>query len=111
MWALLVLQKVRENKQPNIKEIVKNENKRFESWVVFNQLYHLERYMNVRRLRKPSTKEKKSVRNSYKTNNQIIEQGFKNSRLMFKNKRIDPTILNERNELYKHFKTSGAFAN
>ena len=65
VWALLVHLKALEKTtcdKEEFKKIVKTETKRFQSWLVFNQLYNIERYANIHFLRDLPITEKVSYK-------------------------------------------------
>lgn len=107
VWALLVWQKIRESEEPNIEESIQTETQRFNSWLVFNQLYHLERYMNIYQLRKEPEVEKdpNRARDVYKIDTDLIKRAFESS-FSLKDEEIDESIAEQRRLLHAHFTTN-----
>ena len=107
-WALRSLQNIfgeengkLKNTSPSTTEIVKtlaNGKKEFLSWLVFNQLYHIEHYIN----RTSDNIHPHKERNLYPLDKKSIDLAFSNSNTI-KDQEIDPIVAKKREELFKHY--------
>lgn len=105
VWAYLVIKQLRDEYFSDVQEIAEQESKKFMSWLVFNQLYHLERYMKSFGLINESKelKGKTSLKEHYKNHIDLIETAFESSYKKIPNEMIDPTVVEKRDYLYKIF--------
>lgn len=108
VWALRSLQNIfgeekgkLKNTSPSTTEVVQaltNGKREFRSWLVSNQLYHIDRYIK----RTPNDLAPHKERNLYPLDKKSIDMAFRNSRNI-KDSDIDPTVAKKRKELFKYY--------